>query len=149
MKLQICRAIATFALLPALLLPTGCSAFRPMNQTVNIVAWPEDSALTVNGKSYHPPTQISVRRDQQVAIQCFKDGYVPYNHTIGTHLSGSAALDIVGTIFFLFPIIGLIAPGAHSLDQTDVNITLYLRGTQPPPEVAPEKPKTVEAIHHR
>lgn len=141
------RAKSELLSVAVMLAATGCSAFRPMHQTVNIVVFPEDATLMVNGKKYQPPAQISVMRDQQVAIQCFKEGYAPYNHTISTHLNGSAALDIVGTIFFIFPIIGLIAPGAHSLDQTDVNITLYERGHEPPATVPTEadKPKTTPA----
>jgi hypothetical protein len=132
------------------LLVSGCSAFRPIHQTVNIVAFPEDATLVVNGKKYQPPAQISVMRDQEVAIQCFKEGYAPYNHTIGTHMNGIGALDVVGTVFFLFPVLGLFAPGAHSLDQTDVNITLYERGHEPPPcPPATDVPTTAFPARHK
>jgi hypothetical protein len=108
-----------------LFLNTGCSAFRSSTQTMNITASPTDSILMVNGSRYTPPAQIKVRRDRDVSIQCYKEGYIPYQRTIGYHMNGTGAADIIGTVLFLLPGVGLFCPGAYSLDETDVGVSLY------------------------
>ena len=104
---------------------SGCSAFRPRTETINISSNPEGADVTVNGATYRTPAQASVRRDGSIAIQCYKKGYVPYNRTIDTHLNTTGILDIVGTCIFIIPCIGLFTPGAYSLDETNVNVSLY------------------------
>lgn len=79
----------------------------------------------VNGQRYTPPAQVKVRRDRDVSIQCYKDGYTPYMRTIGNHMNGTGTLDVVGTVLFLVPGIGLLTPGAYSLDETEIGISLY------------------------
>jgi hypothetical protein len=78
----------------------------------------------VNGQRYTPPAQVTVKRNREVSIDCYKDGFVPYQRTIGYHFNSTGALDAVGTALFLVPCIGLFTPGAWSLDETDVNISL-------------------------
>jgi hypothetical protein len=104
---------------------TGCSAFRAHNQTMNINCTPEDAILMVNGQRYSSPVQLSVKRNRDVSLQAHKEGYVPCQRTIGHHFNGTGALDAVGTLLILVPCIGLFMPGAWSLDETDVGITLY------------------------
>jgi hypothetical protein len=103
---------------------TGCSAFVSPMQTMNIKCSPTDSILMVNGQRYTPPAQINVKRNNEVSIECYKDGFVPYQRTIGYHFNGTGALDVVGAVLFLVPVIGLFTPGAWSLDETNVNISL-------------------------
>lgn len=104
---------------------TGCSAFRPQTQMVNISCTPQDAVLTVNGQRYVSPVQINAKRNRDLSIQCYKDGYVPYQRTVGHHFNETGALDAVGTFFFIVPGIGLFTPGAWSLDETDIVINLY------------------------
>jgi hypothetical protein len=106
---------------------TGCSAFRSPMQTMNINCNPSDCILMVNGQRYTPPAQISVKRNRDVSIQCYKDGYAPYQRTIGNHFNDTGVLDAIGTWIFILPGIGLFTPGAWSLDETDVTIALYQR----------------------
>jgi hypothetical protein len=115
--------ISTGALLLAA--GAGCSAFRNSMQTMSINCTPADSVLMVNGERYTPAAQISVKRDRDVSIECYKDGFVPYQRTIGYHFNETGALDAVGTALFLVPAIGLFTPGAWSLDETNVNISLF------------------------
>lgn len=103
---------------------TGCSAFVSSVQTMNIKCNPADSILMVNGERYTPPAQIVVKRNREVSIQCYKDGFFPYQRTIGYHFNTTGALDAVGTALFIFPCIGLFAPGAWSLDETNVTVSL-------------------------
>lgn len=44
--------------------------------------------------------------------------------SIGNELSTTGILDIVGTILFIFPAIGLFFPGAKTLDRQNVAIDL-------------------------
>jgi len=104
---------------------TGCSAFRAHNQTLNITCNPEDAILTVNGQRYSSPVQVRVKRNRDVSVQCYKKGYVPYQRTIGHHFNATGALDAVGALLFLVPVVGLFMPGAWSLDETDLLINLY------------------------
>lgn len=109
----------------ALAVLTGCSAFRPQTQLVNISCTPQDAVLTVNGQRYVSSVQIDAKRNRDLSIQCYKDGYVPYQRTIGHHFNETGALDAVGTVLFLVPGVGLFTPGAWSLDETDITIALY------------------------
>lgn len=109
----------------ALVCASGCSAFRPSTQTLNINVTPPDAVVMVNGQRCTPPAQVPVRRDRELSIQAYKDGYVPYMRTIGTHMNGTGGLDAAGCALFLLPGIGLFCPGSHSLDETDIGINLY------------------------
>ncbi len=91
---------------------------------MSIHCTPVDSVLMVNGNRYTPPADISVRRNREVSIECYKDGFVPYQRTIGYHFNSTGALDAVGTALFLLPAVGLFTPGAWSLDETNVAISL-------------------------
>lgn len=113
------------ALVLALLILSGCSAFRPHSQMVNVVCEPSDAVLTVNGQRYSSPAQVSAKRNRDVSIQCHKAGYHPAQRTVGHHFNGTGALDAAGTLVFLLPGIGLFTPGAWSLDEEDVHIQLY------------------------
>jgi hypothetical protein len=109
----------------SILMVTGCSSFRSHNQTVNISCMPNDAVLTVNGERYKSPAQIKVKRNRNISIQCYKEGYMPAQRTVGHHFNGTGALDAAGTFFFIVPCIGLFTPGAFSLDETDVMVTLW------------------------
>ncbi len=117
--------MSIFLSITFLAVSSGCSLFRSHNQSINISSAPMDAAVTVNGARYRTPTQVSVKRNEPVNIQCYKKGYVPYSRTIGTHINVTGILDIVGTFIFIVPCIGLFTPGAFDLDETNVNITLY------------------------
>lgn len=50
---------------------------------------------------------------------------MPYQRTVGNHFNETGVLDVVGGCLFLVPFIGLATPGAWSLDETDVTISLF------------------------
>ncbi len=119
---RIATVIATAAALLAA--STSCSAFRSSTQTLNITCSHPDATLTVNDKTYTPPAQVTLKRNKDVSIQCYKKGFVPYHRTVGNHLNDTGVLDIIGTCLVLVPGIGLLTPGAWSLDETNIVITL-------------------------
>ena len=114
----------------------GCSAFRPPTQILTVTALPTNAVVTINGVRYHPPVQIPVKRDQPAIIQCEAEGCESQLRIVDSHLNGTAFLDTVGFLFFLFPGIGLVTPGSHSLEYTTVQMDLYHPYVPP----APTKP---------
>ena len=55
---------------------------------------------------------------------CTKAGYFPAQKTIDHSLSGTGIADIIGTVFFLLPGLGLFTAGAWNLDETDVSLAM-------------------------
>ena len=55
---------------------------------------------------------------------------------IGDHLLPALALDILGAIIWLVPIIGLVGPGTHDLDETMIIFQFEGGGELPPMPVA-------------
>jgi len=103
---------------------SGCSAFAPKTQTVSATCSEPDAALQVNGQMYKGSAQTDVARNKTVSIMCTKPGYFPAQKTIDHSLSGTGVADVIGTALFLVPGIGLLTPGAWSLDETAVNIPM-------------------------
>ena len=103
---------------------TGCCVFMPHTQDVHVSCNPTDATLMINGQHFQTPATVTVPRNREVSIKCTKEGYYTYDRLVGTHMNPLAAVDLVGTLFLLFPVIGLISPGANSLDQTVFKIDL-------------------------
>lgn len=103
----------------------GCSAFRSSTQMINVGCSENDAVFTINGVKYSSPAQVNVKRNRDVSIQAYKPGFVPYQQTIGHHFNGTGALDAVGTFILIVPCVGLFCPGAWSLDETDIYVSLY------------------------
>ena len=53
-----------------------------------------------------------------------KEGFQTSSKMVDYHLSTTGILDIVGTCLFLLPVIGLVTPGANSLDDTTLFVQL-------------------------
>jgi hypothetical protein len=105
-------------------LGSGCSAFLPAKQTVNVTCVPADAVIKINGQKQTSPASIGVARDREVTVQCYKDGYATYQRVIEPHFNTTGKLDAVGTVLFLIPGVGLLSPGAYSLEETDLMVTL-------------------------
>jgi hypothetical protein len=124
MKKKLHAALNFGLIAPLIIASAGCSAFRSPEQTVSIECHPSDTVLLVNGQRYTSPATLSVKRNREISINCEKDGYYPYDRTVGTHFNTTGVLDAVGTCLFLIPAIGLFTPGAWSLDETNVTVNL-------------------------
>lgn len=103
---------------------SGCSAFVPRTQTVSAVCSEPDATLQVNGQMYQGKAQVEAKRNKTVSIMCTKSGYFPAQKTIDHSLSGTGVADVIGTLFFLLPGIGLFTAGAWNLDETDVSLAM-------------------------
>lgn len=108
----------------ALIFSTGCSALKPVNDRISINCRPMDATVLVNGNKVPGITSLEVPRNQKVTVQAYKDGYLPYSKVVDNHLSIAAILDAFGTFIMIFPVLGLITPGAWDLDQNEFNINL-------------------------
>lgn len=122
-----------FVVLLSFSLCAACSAFRPSKESISVMTSQPDAVIYVNG---HPIGQGSVttqvKRNQNVQIVASKPGYYPGSYNIGSNLNTTGVLDIVGTFFFLFPIIGVFFPGAKSLDENNVFVNLIPQTTVNP-----------------
>lgn len=103
---------------------SGCSTFMPSTQTISVACSESQATLQVNGEHYKGNAQMKVSRNANVSIMCTKPGYLTAQKSINKKLSGTGIADIVGTFFFLFPGIGLFTPGAWTLEETNVNLSM-------------------------
>jgi hypothetical protein len=84
-----------------------------------------DADIYINGQRVgtgnvsHP-----VKRSKNVQVMAKKDGYQTAYYNIDKHVSATGVLDIIGTIFFLVPLIGVFTPGFYSLDQQNIALDL-------------------------
>lgn len=111
-------------------LVSGCSMMQSDKQTLNINCTVPGTVLKVNGDRFDCPAKVDVRRDSKVIIGASKEGHEPYLKTVDYHLSTAAKWDMVGTVFWFFPVFGLMSPGAWEIDQTDFNIQLFAQSTK-------------------
>jgi len=107
------------------LISSGCSAFAPKTQSFSVSTDQSDAKIFINGNLAGQGTaNMLVKRNQNVAVMAQKDGFITAQRNIGKHLNTTGILDIVGGLIFLIPLFGLLAPGAYSLDETNVNLVL-------------------------
>lgn len=118
--------IICLLMLPFLVLSTsGCSSFRSSTQTLSVNTDQPDTEIYINGSMVGRGTASTpVKRNQNVSIMAKKDGYVTVQRTIGKSLNTTGILDIVGGVLILIPLFGLLAPGAYSLDEENINVTM-------------------------
>ena len=102
----------------------GCSLFAPKTQSVTINGEPSGCRVIVNGNVVTVPCAIQVKRNQNVQIHVSKKGYVPSMMSCGYSLNLFGMLDLIGTICWLVPVVGLLTPGAYSLDQENFFFSL-------------------------
>ena len=107
---------------------SGCSVFRPDNQTLKITCQQPGVVLKVNGDRFPCPATVDVRRDSKVILEATKEGYDPYTKLVDYHLSTAGKWDVAGTLAWFFPVLGLVNPGAWDLDQTIFEVKLYEAG---------------------
>ncbi len=96
---------------------SGCSLFADKTQTISINGQPAGAHVVVNGQPMVAPVHMEVKRNQRLSITVTKEGYNPCLINSSYTLSTTGMLDLAGTIFFLFPALGFISPGAFTLDQ--------------------------------
>ena len=103
-----------------LLTTNGCSLFAPKSETVFINSEPQGAQVLVNSNlKGTTPCSVSVPC-KEASIVVKKDGYNTQAFTIGRSLGTCGILDIVGTVLFIVPVVGLFSSGAYTLDQHNI-----------------------------
>jgi len=107
------------------MIQTGCSMVAPSKQKFSVSATEPDAKVYINGEYVGSGNvQTRVNRNQSISIMVKKDGYYPATREIGTQMSMTGILDIIGGCIFILPFIGLAFPGARELDQSNISIIL-------------------------
>jgi hypothetical protein len=108
---------------------TGCSMVAPSKQKFSVSATEPDAKVYINGEYVGSGSvQTRVNRNQSVSVMVKKEGYYPATRDIGTQMSMTGILDIIGGCIFLLPFIGLAFPGARELDQSNISVILDRQG---------------------
>jgi hypothetical protein len=117
--------VANIVMASLLLLTTnGCSFFAPKTEEVAVNAVPAGAEVYVNN-NFKGTTPCSVPMSCKGGeIMVKKAGYNPQLYKVGRHLGTCGVMDIVGTVLFLVPAVGLFSAGAYTLDEHNVNVTL-------------------------
>lgn len=103
----------------------GCSSFRSSTQTMTVTTDQPGTEIYVNGAMVGTGTASAVvKRNENVQLMAKKDGYVTIQRSIGNSMNTTGVLDIIGGVLMLFPLLGLLAAGSHSLDETNVNVMM-------------------------
>ena len=117
--------VANVVMASLLLLTTnGCSFFAPKTEEVAVNAVPAGAEVYVNN-NFKGTTPCSVPMSCKGGeIMVKKAGYDTQLYKVGRHLGTCGVMDIVGTVLFLVPAVGLFSAGAYTLDEHNVNVSL-------------------------
>lgn len=104
---------------------SGCSCFRDSTQTMTVTTDQPDTQIYLNGAVVGTGTaSATVPRNETVQLMAKKAGYVTIQRSIGTKLSTSGWLDVIGGVIFLVPFFGLMSAGSRSIEQTNINVMM-------------------------
>ncbi len=102
----------------------SCSLFVSSKQAVAISATEPDAEIFVDGALIgRGAATVELQRNKTHAVMA-KLGDRTGVATIGNDISSTGALDIVGGVFFLVPLIGIAGPGFWSLDSTTILVMI-------------------------
>ncbi len=102
----------------------GCSFFAPKTENVAVNTVPASAEVYVNN-DFKGTTPCSVPvscKGGEIMVK--KAGYDTQLHRVGRHLGTCGVMDIVGTVIFLVPAIGLFSAGAYTLDEHTINVNM-------------------------
>ncbi|MBR3507140.1 MAG: PEGA domain-containing protein [Lentisphaeria bacterium] len=107
-----------------LLTANGCSFFAPKTENVAVNTVPAGAEVYVNNdfKGTTPCNVPMSCKGGEIMVR--KAGYDTQLYRVGRHLGTCGVMDIVGTVMFLVPAIGLFSAGAYTLDEHNVNVSL-------------------------
>lgn len=109
----------------ACLLPlSGCSLMVSSQQAVAITASDPSAEIIVDGNHVGTGSaSVMLQRDRAHTVVA-RLGDRSGATSIGTKISTTGVLDIIGGVFFLIPLIGLAGPGFWSLDPESVAVSI-------------------------
>jgi len=103
----------------------GCSVFRSTTQTVNYSCSEPGAKLYINGEEHDTPFEGKMPRNKSVIIECKKEGYQYASRLVKTKLNATGVLDTIGGYIIFLPYIGVFTPGAYSLDERSVEVSMF------------------------
>ncbi|MBN1493403.1 MAG: hypothetical protein JW938_04585 [Candidatus Omnitrophica bacterium] len=125
MKNSFKQVISLIVCITCMTVFSGCSLFAPKMQNVSVITSENDAQIFINGNLVGVGSAMTtVPRNQDVGIMAKKEGYYPSMRTIGTTLSTTGILDVIGGCIFLIPFFGLLAPGAWTLSSNNVTLMM-------------------------
>jgi len=84
-----------------------------------------DAEVYINGQYMgHGHVTTRVPRNENLSVMEKKEGYKPATRNIGTTMSTTGILDLIGGCFILVPFFGLLFPGAQRLEENNVSLVL-------------------------
>ncbi len=102
----------------------ACSLFVTSRQAVAVTASDPNADIYLDGQYIGTGSATAeVERDKSHSFKA-KLGDRSAVATVGTKISTTGVLDIIGGILWLVPLIGLLGPGFWSLESTTVHIPL-------------------------
>lgn len=107
---------------------TGCSLFAPRTETVLIDSEPQGAQVMIPGRRLTTPATITVPCDRALTIIVKMDGFHTQAQHVRRTLGKCGILDVVGAALFIVPAVGLISPGAYTLEQHTVFCPLKKKG---------------------
>jgi hypothetical protein len=112
------------ASLVLLLSTNGCSLFAPKTENIAVNTVPAGAEVYVNNdfKGTTPCNVPMSCKGGEIMVK--KAGYDTQLYRVGRHLGTCGIVDIVGTVMFLVPAIGLFSAGAYTLDEHTVNVSM-------------------------
>jgi hypothetical protein len=119
------RLFAVLAVGVLAVFASGCSLFMPHNQPVSVRADRPDAELYVDGEFIGTGSAVAwVQRNRSHDFHATWNGHSTRRMT-GYVPSVTGVLDLVGTFFFIVPIIGIISPGFFSVDADVIVLPFY------------------------
>jgi hypothetical protein len=103
----------------------GCSAFVTSTQPVSVTATDAHAELFADGQSIGTGSATTrlKRNESHTFMAKTTDGRAG-TAQVGHSFSTTGMLDLIGGIFLLVPLIGLLTPGAWDLDSTTIMIAV-------------------------
>lgn len=120
------------AVLSACIPLTGCSLMVPSQQAVAITASEPDAQIIVDGNHVGTGSASVMLQRNRAHTVVARLGDRSGATSIGTKISTTGVLDIIGGILFLVPLIGLAGPGFWSLDPDSVAVSIPPATAQAP-----------------
>ncbi len=111
-----------FAALCLAFVMMGCSAFHGHDQPLTVVTEPAGAEISIDDEYIsQSPLTHKVRRNRDHVIVARLEGYRSSSRKVTCSWNETAKLDFIGGLFMFFPAwIGLLMPGAKSLDDQTV-----------------------------
>lgn len=122
MNMKISKAANLVMTTLVLVLSTnGCSLFAPKSEKIAINSEPTGAEVLVNNRiEGTTPLSVSLNCKHDATIVVRKEGYTSQVFHVKSSLGTCGIMDIVGTVLFLVPAVGLFSAGAYTLDQHNI-----------------------------